>query len=211
MWEIAGELPHSIKIDGIDYPINWDFRTSLAFNKLVEEKSDDPEMWIDALELYYGGIPAKFEDAIEAMIAFYECGGVKKAGDDSQENTRIIDFEIDMPYIYAAFLSQYAVDLYAVTNLHWWRFMYMFKGLKQDARIVEIMGHRSAKEESWMTKEQKAEIRRMHRIWDLDALTAEEQQQEKEMMKILAAGGDEAVKLLMELNSREGDDTLEEK
>lgn len=211
MWELIGELPRSVNLNGEIYPIHCDYKTSLKFNKLIQEKSDDPEMWIDALELYYGGIPRYIEDAVHAMINFYECGDTKKAENDSHENTRIVDFENDMSYIYAAFLGQYALDLYAENDLHWWKFMAMFKGLKQDTRIVEIMGYRSAKEESWMSKEMKREIRRLHRIWDLDALTAEEQQQEEEIMKILAAGGEEAVKLLMELNSKEGDEALEEK
>ena len=48
-------LPIEVEIEGVRYPINWDFRTSILFEQLMlnnniseKEKSDE------ALQLYYG-------------------------------------------------------------------------------------------------------------------------------------------------------------
>ena len=187
MWRLVGELPRSVDIDGALYPIKSDFRTSIAFSKLMAEGDD--MVWADALELYYGGIPAKVDDAVAAVVSFYGCGAKdgQNQGEGSQD--KILDFELDMPYIYAAFMDQYGIDLYDVENLHWWRFMAMFRGLKQDARIVEIMGYRSAKEERWMSDIQKKEIRRLHKIWDLDQRTVDEIEAEAMIIETLKAGG----------------------
>lgn len=192
-WEFQGELPSIVKIDGADYYIHSDYRVSIEFAELMESDLKDDEKWIRALELYFGGIPQNINAAVESIVSFYSCGKDAESIQNvaaEQEDIRVVDLRKDMPYIYAAFLDQYKIDLYETQYLHWWQFMAMFKGLRKDARIVEIMGYRSAKEESWMSKEQKAEIRRMHRIWDLDKRSDSDRKADEEFLKMIQESGD---------------------
>lgn len=53
----------------------------------------------------------------------------------------VLDYAIDADYIYAAFLSQYGIDLLDVKELHWHKFLALFKGLKDDEMICKIMSY----------------------------------------------------------------------
>lgn len=60
---------------------------------------------------------------------------------------RVVDFELDGEYIYAAFLQDYGMDLIEQQGkLHWKKFLALFQGLSEDTRIKQIMQIRSMKE-----------------------------------------------------------------
>ncbi len=60
---------------------------------------------------------------------------------------RVVDFELDGEYIYAAFLQDYGIDLIEQQGkLHWRKFLALFQGLSEDTRIKQIMQIRSMKE-----------------------------------------------------------------
>ena len=48
-------LPTTIEVQGVRYPINWDFRTSILFEQLMMDDNVDEEKkpW-EALNLYFG-------------------------------------------------------------------------------------------------------------------------------------------------------------
>lgn len=192
------EMPNTVWIGNVEYPINADFRTSIQFELLMEsDEVPENEKWIKAIELYFGKIPWDVETAIEAIISFYCCG---KTEEEIKEQSRkmgvsskqIYSFKHDSALIYAAFIDQYRIDLNNIEFLHWWAFRSMFNGLRDDMQIVKIMGYRSAEEEKWMSDEQKKEIQRLHKIWDLPRKKSDVQREDTlaNMLMNNSDGGD---------------------
>lgn len=180
-------LPEHVEIDGKKYPINTDFRISILFELLMQDKSilDREKVYI-ALNLYYPKIPHDLVQAVDKMLWFYRCG--KDDEDDSVKNGStagngragmIYSFEHDAEYIYSAFLDQYGIDLQDIEHLHWWKFRALFKGLKEDNLIVKIMGYRSIEITNDMSDSEKKYYRKMKRIYALpDNRTQEEKERD---------------------------------
>lgn len=56
------------------------------------------------------------------------------------EKPKVVDFELDGEYIFAAFLQDYGIDLIEQQGqLHWKKFLALFQGLSDDTRIKQIM------------------------------------------------------------------------
>lgn len=171
-------LPTSLIIDDGEYDINYDFRTSMLFEMLMQDTSiEDNEKLRQALNLYYSIIPENIEEAIEGIIWFYKCGkedeNIKGKG-AGKSNTQIYSYDYDDEYIYAAFLDQYGVDLQD-SDLHWWKFKAMFKALKEDNEIVKIMGYRAVSLNKIKDKEQKEFYRKMKEIHQIPISQTEQE------------------------------------
>lgn len=145
-------VPESVQINGKEYEINSDFRTSILFELLMDDEEVPEEILpLQALKLFYPELPPKedFEEAINKIMWFYTCGREDKEvssngnSNSSNEENNIYSFEYDDEYIYSAFLSQYKVDLQDIEYLHWWKFKAMFKGLSETNKIMEIIKYRS--------------------------------------------------------------------
>lgn len=169
-------LPTSIEINNEEYKINSDFRTSILFEMMMQDSELDKEEKINnALELYYPIVPYNINEAVKKIIWFYSCGKDNKKikGTGSREAEQIYNYEHDDEYIYSAFLSQYGIDLQDIKYLHWWKFKTMFNSLKEDNKIIKIMGYRSMDIGSIKDKEQKAYYRKMKKIYGLPKSKAE--------------------------------------
>ncbi|AQR93486.1 bacteriophage Gp15 family protein [Clostridium saccharoperbutylacetonicum] len=168
-------LPKSVEISGTEYEINFDFRTSILFEMMIQDEVlSDKEKIIKTLELYYPVIPKDIDkninEAIDKALWFYQ-GGKDIKSQKSQSSTgkseKVYSFEYDDEYIYSAFLDQYAFDLQDVEELHWWKFKAMFKALKEDNEIVKIMGYRAMTIDNKMSKEQKEYYRKMKKLYEI--------------------------------------------
>ena len=164
-------LPSSVKIDGTEYEINSDFRTSVLFSLLMEDDNlSEEEKVLQALNLYYPTIPNNSEKAIEKIKWFYSCGkldnpiGNKKARAISK---KVFDFEIDANYIYSAFMSQYNIDLQDIEELHWWKFKALLEGLKEDNKLSKIIEYRSVDLSKIKDKEQRKFYKDMQKQYSL--------------------------------------------
>lgn len=79
-------LPEYVEIDGKKYPINTDFRISILFELLMQDRSIlDREKIYMALDLYYPQMPHDLVQAVDKMLWFYRCG--KDDEDDSGCNS----------------------------------------------------------------------------------------------------------------------------
>lgn len=117
----------------------------------------DQEKAVTAVQLYYPDESLSVimesrenaEEAVNQMIWFYLGGRMTKQKPDAQSpytvqpHKRIYDFDVDAERIYAAFLSQYRIDLQDVEFLHWWKFCAMFSCLTEEHEISRIMGYRA--------------------------------------------------------------------
>lgn len=186
-------LPETVDIDGIEYRINSDFRISILFELLMQDDElGKRQKLVQGLQLYYPEIPHNVTMAVDKMIWFYRCGKETESGGHGSGSGRakqIYSFEHDDDYIYAAFLEQYGIDLQDVEELHWWKFRALFRGLSEDTEFVKIMGYRSVKITSKMSKEQREFYKKMQSIHALPITDAERKADEL-LTEALLNGGD---------------------
>ena len=189
---IIDELPTSVSVDGDDYSINTDFRIGIMFEQLMLDNSiENEDKLLVALQMYFGAdIPQDIEGAVDALLWFYRCGeddfGVTKSKHTSEK--KIFDYDFDAPYIYAAFMEQYGIDLQD-TPLHWWKFKALFKALRDDTEFVKIMGYRATQITKNMTQSQKEFYTEMKRRYALP-ISKDEAQKNQDIAAALMNGGD---------------------
>lgn len=184
-------LPTTVNIEGIEYAINSDFRNSILFELLMQDKElTDNQRIIKALELYYPVCPKNINQAIDWMLWFYRCGKdiTTSKGAGKGKSAQIYSFDFDDDYIYAAFMDQYGVDLQDV-NLHWWKFKAMFKALKEDNELVKIMGYRAMDLSKIKDKEQKSHYKNMKELYKIP-MSKDEKEKLNDIEEILLNGGD---------------------
>ena len=185
---LTNKLPVDVRIDGVLYRINSDYRTSIIFAKLIEENELTEDIIMKILELYYPIIPEDIEQAINYIFWFYTCGKTEEESNSKPtgKNKRIFDYEQDSQYIYSAFLSQYNIDLQDIDYLHWWKFKALFESLNEDNEIVKIMQYRSMDLSKIKDKEQKKFYKKMQKIYKLkEKMNEEDKKALDEVKKLL--------------------------
>jgi hypothetical protein len=186
-------VPNTVNIDGEEYKINSDFRYSILFELLMQDKTlSDKEKTVNALSLYYSVCPKNINEAINQMLWFYRGGKdieLSKGKGKGKSDIQIYSFEHDDDYIYAAFMDQYGIDLQDIEYLHWWKFKAMFKSLREDNEIVKIMGYRSIDLSKIKDKEEKAYYRKMKELHKIP-VSQSEKEKLNEIEKTLLNGGD---------------------
>lgn len=144
-------LPTTITVGGREFPISSNFRTAILFELMIQDAETSAiEKALGAFQLWFpDGMPEDVEQATDQMIWFYSCGktvSLETAADKTKKAgiaKRIYDFDIDAPLIYAAFLTQYHIDLQDIEYLHWWKFSALFEGLNEENEISKIMQYRA--------------------------------------------------------------------
>ena len=178
-------LPTAVTVDGEEYTIDTNFRTGIQFEMLMGDNTlGKREKTYIALRLYYGkNIPRNIEKAASAMVDFYRCGAeIREHGETTARSAvgrrrmdKIYDFDVDAALFYAAFLTQYGIDLNEIDYLHWWKFMAMFEGLSRDHEIQRIMQIRGTDLASIENQKERQRMMKLQERYRIDAgLTAEE-------------------------------------
>lgn len=166
------------------YRINTDFQIGIQISQLIgdNELSEDERLcW--ALSLLF---PTEDEEGNELQIPDMDTAiaGLRWFLGDwihdnlpKAENTaKVTDYDIDQWRIYAAFLSQYGINL-NTAQLHFWEFMGLLQNLEECAytRVIDI---RQRTETGKMGEKEKKALRKAKQIYKLpDAeseMTAEE-------------------------------------
>lgn len=80
--------------------------------------------------------------------------------------TKYLDYDVDAPLIYAAFMQTYHIDLVSIDYLHWWKFQALLEGLPDECRISKIIGYRTI-DTKGMGKSQKAFYSKMKKKYSL--------------------------------------------
>lgn len=190
-------LPEKIEIEGKSWNLRTDFRNGIRFElAMLEPESSDTEKLMRGLEIFYPDIPTNLDAAVERVLWFYRAGEEiqSKSGAPGRVK-RTYDFELDSEYIYAAFLSQYHIDL-SRDDLHWWRYLALFKSLSEDNEIVKIMGYRSVVIDSNMSREQKEFYGRMKKKYELPAAVSKDEQQKISAIEAALLGDGNVSKVL---------------
>lgn len=184
---LFGDLPREVRIGEGRVAINWGFRAMILVEMcMYDDQLDDSSKLLHALNIFFcGSIPADMDAAIEALLWFHRVGEKedapeqKRTGAPMRKQKRAYDFSQDSGHIFAAFLSQYGLNLARIRNedLHWWEFKAMFESLGEEQKISRIMYYRTA-DTNGMSKSQVKFINRMRQLYaikgpaqDMDAHT----------------------------------------
>lgn len=189
---LIDEVPSEIICGGTKYPINTDFRVWIMFEQLLLDDTLNNTMKNQVAYnlIFKDDKPIYCDDAVDALLWFYCCGKTgnnENNSDADAEERRIYDYDYDDDYIYAAYLQQYGVDLQTATNLHWWQFRAMFRGLPSTCKFIEILGYRSIDITGDMPKSQKEYYRKMKKIYALP-LSADEMEKTNLIEEALLQG-----------------------
>ena len=163
---------------------NTNFKNSILFELLMQESNLSNEAKVyQALKIYYPNLNqiTDVNKAIDNMLWFYKCGKEdeeKTSQKTTIENTkRIYSYEFDNELIYSAFKDQYNIDLQEIEYLHWWKFKAMFDSLKDDNKIVEVMGYRAVNLSKIKDKEMKKHSKKMQKLYALPDMRSEEEKE----------------------------------
>lgn len=137
--------PEYAKIGEKLYKINTDFKVALRCEQVSQDDTiDDTERALAIIYLLYGeeGLnnPKDYEELLKKGTIFLNCG--KEPTRDKEEPD--MDFEQDKAYIKASFYTDYNIpDIYN-ENMHWYEFVTLMNGLKEDCvlnRVREIRNY----------------------------------------------------------------------
>ena len=190
---LIDKLPTNPTINGKSYGFNTDFRSSIYFSIIMQDDSlSEEDKLYKALEIYYPIIPFDVEKALDYIYWFYSCGKTETEIDTKQvkegkklfkrNNNRAYDFEVDSDLIFTAFMTQYNINL-AREDLHWWEFMALFNGLKEDNEIVKIMNYRTINLNSIEDKKERKLYSDLQKYYSLENKVSKEEQTELEELR----------------------------
>ena len=163
---------------------NTNFKSSILFELLMQESQLSNKVKVyQALKIYYPNISqiTNIDKTIDNILLFYKCGKENEKETSPKirrENTRrIYSYEFDNQLIYSAFKAQYNIDLQDINYLHWWKFKAMFDALKEDNKIVEVMGYRAININNIKDKEKKKFYKKMKKLYALPDMRSEEEKE----------------------------------
>lgn len=155
-------LPDAIMVDGKPFLINTDFRIWLKVDEIL--KNPDWTLMdiafvvkdLTVLDLF------QFESQIqEQLLNFYLNPNSTPNVNELSNSDVVVDYKEDGEYIYSAFIQAYGIDLLDA-DMHWHKFLALFRGLPDSTLLVKIMGYRGYK------KPKKGDIyEKYKRIWAL--------------------------------------------
>ena len=189
--------PEYVKVGDKKYKINTDFRVAIECNNIAQDDTiGDTERPLAIIYKLFGddGIdnPQDWEKLLELGIKYLS---LNKDTSNIDNDTEIdMDFNEDMDYIEASFMSDYGIDL-TKEEMHWWKFYNLIEGLSNSeignccalnrvrnlrtfdlsqikdnkererlAKAKEMVSLKKVKQEVELTKEQEESMRKLDEI-----------------------------------------------
>lgn len=176
-------LPDTVEVEGRFYKIKTDFRQWLVFEKLLHQKST----YEDFNFIYEDEIPDNLQKGFEELINFFNPPKVlpNDVGESSSE--KILDYEIDSDFIYAAFFEQYKIDLLETKNgklipMHWYKFQALLSGL-HDTKLDQIISYRCYTPND--NDDYKKSMMKLKKMWQLPTEISEQTQKDLDAFNAL--------------------------
>lgn len=162
---LTQNLPCTVEISDVKYPIFTDFRDWLNFFELLEDKElAEQQRFEIAMQWYTDKIPVNSEEAFSALHRFALCEDMPKAGkkrkSEEDDGTRAPAFSwlYDAPFIIGAFMQVYGIDLLS-TDMHWYKFIALFQALPDDVPLKQRIALRQTNIAEIKDKTQRKRIR----------------------------------------------------
>jgi len=148
---MIGTLPKALNVDGIDYPINTDFRAIFDIMSIYEAK--DLSMLNKTMAmmeiLYRFNIPPNVTEAYKKAMWFINAG----ITDDGKMHPKTMDYEKDEQLLFSAIMQVAGRDIRADEHCHWWTFLGYCNAISPDSMIANIVNIRRK-----MSTHQKLEV-----------------------------------------------------
>lgn len=181
-------MPTAVEIEGIEYPINSDFRVSVRILTALEDKDlTFLEKKSIILANLYDNQPEDTKAALELAAKFLNGGKVN----DREDSLRLFSFAKDSDLIFAAFMQTHRIDL-QTADIHWWKFLALFSDLGSDTAFCSLVGLRSRIKNGTATREEREAANSMGDafiIEEPDNRTLEEREKDAEFLSLLKVGG----------------------
>lgn len=189
--------PEYVKVGDKKYKINTDFRVAIECNNIAQDNSiGNRERPLAIIYKLFGdeGLdnPKDWDKLLELATKYLT---LNKDTNDVDNNTEIdMDFNEDMDYIEASFMSDYGIDL-TTEKMHFWKFYTLLEGLSNSelgnccvlnrvrnlrtfdlsqikdskererlAKAKEMVALKSTKKEIKLTKEQEESMNKLNEI-----------------------------------------------
>jgi len=183
---LVEELPDAVEIDGVEIPINSDFRSCLRVILAFEDNELTAyEKYVVMLNNLFPEMPPDTTIAIKQALKFLNGG--REDGDDGTPKPRVYSFSKDADLIFAAFYQTHGVDL-QIADLHWWKFQALFMDLGADTAFCQLVNLRKRVKTGRATKEERRAAREMGAIFDvpeLDTRTPDEREAEARFLELV--------------------------
>lgn len=197
LWLTKNDLPKSIEINSINYPVDTDFRAWIRFEEVMSDDRIKNNLKLIIASDFVGLDENAFnihsqEDIMSALFSFYRMYKPILKASTSQNEATSYKYSSDIGYVYSAFLQQYGINI-LTAKLHWFEYKSLFDSLTDATKFIQIVGYRT-QDTSKMEKEQKREadkLKKLYQITDEDYEEEEErtpQQIEEELLAKLEKG-----------------------
>lgn len=194
------KYPEYVKVNDRTYKIRTDFRIALRCNNIATDDSiGDYERALAIIYLLFeNGLDHQedYEKLLELATKYLSCG--KEVTNPSNDEPDM-DYNEDMDYIEASFMSDYHIDL-ANEKMHWWKFNKLMNGLSNSdmgnccilnrIRNLRTYNTREIKDDKERAKIEKAKQQvALKRYRKENNLTKEQEESMRKLDEILKIGG----------------------
>ena len=138
---MIGRLPVSLRVDGVEYPINSDYRAALdIFEAFGDSSLSAFNKSLVMLEILYDfNVPPNTEAAQKQALWFLDVGVTDNAGKDKPKT---MDYAQDEQPLFSAVNAVAGHDIRGDEYMHWWTFCGLCLAVPPDAPISHIVGLR---------------------------------------------------------------------
>jgi hypothetical protein len=165
--------PETVEVNGREYRIEADYRTVLAYQRLLQDpETDDQDKAVLGLSLFFGD-QIRRED-VQDLLAYSQYfinRGQEPQDDDRDAPKREKTFDIleDSGRIFAAFLQVYGINL-RKAKIHWWIFWDLLEGLPTEgtklSAVLEIRGRQFRTDMTPAERNSLARLKEYYKIGD---------------------------------------------
>ena len=152
-------LPTSLTVGGIEYPIGWEFREVLSLLALLNDETKPLwQRWFAAVDRFFAEpVPtANLTEACEKMGDFISMGVPGAPG------PKLFDWEQDAPEIISD-INRVAGFEVRNQEVHWWTFLGWFRAIGE-GQLSFLVGIRSKLARGQKLTEGEQEYMRTHRV-----------------------------------------------
>lgn len=179
MLSLHAKQKDSIEIDGVKYPIDFNFNVVLANMELSQNKEISDFTKVKASLINYldvtketldkWGFMMQREIYLTITLKLFEVEPIEtKSTTKKNDDKSAYSFSEDADFIFASFLKDYNINLLEKRNkMHWNEFKALFVSLSQDTKMAEVMRIRTWKKSENDSDEYVSQMRELQKVYAL--------------------------------------------
>lgn len=179
MLSLKRPLDETIRVNGKEYQWDMSFDNVLRWYDLIDDKGlQDVEKILIAFEMFVPDCQADIQTQIDTVQAISKY--IADAPDEqvSGDQEQYYSFAKDAEYIFASFYAEYGIDLINEQGkLRWEKFIALFRGMSDHAKINKIIGIRAAPLPTGNSEMEMAERNRLVELKSIYTLDTDRNQQ----------------------------------